>query len=126
MVENERHREKEITLEFSDWTTRGGKPAPVETVFLEPKTFTLPPCGQQDVTLAVKISRTEEAGTADDAADEKKDTAQRKQIPDVDDCLVVTADLRLVGCDHRPLRIALAIVPRDCDSYRVHCGCTCC
>src|SRR5438876_6896604 len=35
LVENERRREKQITLELSNWTTRGGKPAPVQTVLLE-------------------------------------------------------------------------------------------
>jgi hypothetical protein len=91
---------------------------------LEPKTFSLPPCGEQNVTLVVKITDTEETGAA--AEGDADDTSQRKQLPDVDDCLVATADLRLVGCDHRPLRIAVAIVSRDCDPYRVHCGCTCC
>src|SRR5574341_2367095 len=37
VLENDRHRDKEVTLELSDWTTRGGKAAPVETVLLEPK-----------------------------------------------------------------------------------------
>ncbi len=37
VVENERRREKEIKLELSDWTTRGGKPAPVRTLLLHPR-----------------------------------------------------------------------------------------
>jgi len=117
VVENERHRERQITLELSGWTTRGGSAAPVGTVSLEPKAFSLASCGEQKVTLAVKIS--EPTGGGPEGTEQTRRT-------DVEDCLVATADLRLVGCDHRPLRIAVAILPRDCDPYRVGCGCTCC
>jgi hypothetical protein len=130
VIENERQRDKEVALELSEWTTRGGKAAPVQTVLLEPKKFTIPACGEQKVTLVIKVGvegtdadkknkEESQAGTSDKA---------RNQIPlpDVDDCLTATADLRLVGCDNRPLRIAVAILPRDCDPYRVSCGCTCC
>lgn len=130
VIENDRHRDKDVTLELSEWTTRGGKVAPVETVLLEPKAFTIPACGEQKVTLVVKIGvqrtgpdnqKKEEtsAGTTDKARSDIP-------LPDVDDCLTATSDLRLVGCDNRPLRIAVAILPRDCDPYRVNCGCTCC
>lgn len=117
VVANERRREKQITLELSGWTTRGGNAVPVETVSLEPKAFTLAACGEQKVTLAVRISEPAGGGPAG------TEPARRT---DVDDCLVATADLRLVGCDHRSLRIAVAILPGDCDPYRVGCGCTCC
>jgi hypothetical protein len=139
VIENERHREKEISLELSAWTTRGGKPAPVDTVLLEPKTFSLPACGEQKVTLIVRTKddgptpgggtsdapAVTPAGTTVGRAAATTDTTNRK-LPDVDDCLVATADLRVVGCDHRPIRIAVALLPRDCDPFTVHCGCTCC
>jgi hypothetical protein len=131
-IENERQREKAITLELSEWSTRGGSKAPVETVLLEPKTFTLAACAEQRVTLVARVGAVDRTP---DPAGEKRETGagdavanlpDRTKLPDVDDCVVATADLRLVGCDHRPLRIAVAILPRDCDPYRVHCGCTCC
>jgi hypothetical protein len=112
LVENERRRDKQIALELSGWTTRGGKTAPVDTLQLEPKTFSLSACAEQRVSLVVKVRGPDPAGD--------------QKTPDVDDCLVATADLRVVGCDHRPLRIAVAILPRDCDPYTVSCGCTCC
>ena len=115
VVENERRRDKQITLELSAWTTRGGKAAPVTTVLLDPMTFTLASCGEQKVTLVVKTNDLTTGGTGTNTP-----------AADVDDCVVATADLRLVGCDQRPLRIALAILPRDCDPFRVDCGCTCC
>jgi hypothetical protein len=118
-VENERRREKQITLDLSGWTTRGGKDAPVDTVLLEPKTFTLASCGEQKVTLIVKVGKDRQDGDA-------TDDVSRRTPPDIDECVVVTADLRLTGCDHRPIRIAVAILPRHCDPYTVTCGCTCC
>ena len=63
IVENERRREKQITVEFSGWTTRGGKVAPVDTVLLEPKTFTLVPCGEQKVALVVNSTTTARAAS---------------------------------------------------------------
>ena len=123
VIENERRREKEIRLELSDWTTRGGKTAPVKTELLQPQTFTLPPCGEREVVLVIEAR----AGADEVETDEETGKQVGKQRwPDVDDCLVATADLRLVGCDHRPLRIAVAILPRDCDPYWVTCDCTCC
>lgn len=130
VIENERHRDKEITLELSDWTTRGGKAAPVDTVLLEPKTFSLTSCAEQKVNLVVRIRGTEQPGTGEPKPQKPAGAAEKAKQealpPDVDDCLIATADLRLVGCDQRPLRIAVAILPRDCDPYRVNCGCACC
>lgn len=123
-VENERRREQAITLELSEWTTRGGNPGAVHTDLLEPKSFTLAPCGEQDVVLVVDV-RPPDQGTGEQS-DVAAEEGQRRRLPDVDRCEVVTADLRLVGCDRRPVRIAVAILPRDCDPYRVTCGCTCC
>jgi hypothetical protein len=130
VLENERHRDKEVTLELSNWTTRGGKAAPVETVFLEPKSFTILACGEQNVTLVVKIGGAEQTVAGKQKEESQPGTSDaastQQRLPDVDECITATADLRLVGCDHRPLRIAVAILPRDCDPYRVSCGCTCC
>ena len=69
--------------------------------------------------------RVRESG-GDDANRQQPNPDEARKLGDVDDCLVAVADLRLVGCDHRPLRIAVAILPRDCDPFRVSCGCTCC
>jgi hypothetical protein len=128
LIQNDRHREAQISLELSTWNNQGGQPAPVETVLLEPQTFTLPACGEQKVILAVRIfdvKTGENEGRDDLTAVANADREAQRQLRDVDDCLVATADLRLVGCDHRPLRFAVAILPRSCDPYQVSCGCTC-
>jgi len=136
-IENERRREREIKLELSSWTTRGGKEELVHGV-VAPTEFTLPPCGAQEVTLLLDVRGEQphpeaSAVTYDtvapevmEATDVEATNLERRRLPDVDGCQVVTADLRLIGCDHRSLRIAAAILPRDCDPFRVSCGCTCC
>jgi hypothetical protein len=118
MIENEWRRERSIKLELSKWTTRAGNPAPVETVQLEPTEFTLEPCGRKEVTLVIKVS------APAPVKGEKAEPGEEHR--DVDACLVVTSDLRLEGCEHRPVRIAAAILPRYCDPCRVACGCGCC
>lgn len=111
VVENTWRRERSIKTELSGWTLRGGKPAPVEGKLLPPAPeFTLKPCGHQALTLVVRV------GTLD----------QERQETDVDDGTVAYADLIVQGCDIRPLRLALAILPRDCEAYEIECGCECC
>jgi hypothetical protein len=123
VVENERRREKQITLDLSNWTSKGGKESPVSTALLTPPTFTLAPCEEKEILLVVKIA---DAGQAGGDQQQPGDNPDRSRLPDVDDCVVAVADLRLEGCDHRPLRIAVAILPRTCDPFRVECGCSCC
>jgi hypothetical protein len=117
VVENERRRDKQITLDLSNWTSKGGKESPVSTLLLTPRELTLAPCESKEILLVVRASDIDQQG---------EDNQDRTRIPDVDDCVVAVADLRLEGCDHRPLRIAVAILPRTCDPYRVECGCSCC
>jgi hypothetical protein len=128
VVENERHRDKQISVELSGWTTRGGSPAPVETVLIEPKTFTLAACGEQEITLVVRVRQPNNQPVPGQDGPLNNDIGRDgQQVPlDVDDCVVAVADLRLVGCDNRPIRVAVAVLPRDCDPYKVDCGCTCC
>jgi hypothetical protein len=135
VVENERRREKEIKLELSDWTTRGGNEAAVQTVFLEPNELTLAPRSEQEVTLVFRVRPRPQPGKGQSegkgGSDVSYDAAvtavtERAQLTDVDSCQVVTADLRLVGCERRSIRIGVAILPRDCDPIRVGCGCGCC
>lgn len=107
-IVNERRRERDITLELGSFTTRGGAAAPVSGTIEGDPTFKLAPCSEHLVTIVIDV----EAG--------------REGVRDVDDCLVAWADLKVEGCDVRPVRIAVAILPRDCGAYRVRCACGCC
>ncbi len=113
MFENRWRRERKIKLELSAFTTRGGGASLVKGTLLPPAPeFVLPPCGEQTIVLAL-------AAAAGDAN-------EKESLPDVDDCLVSYADLRAEGCDVRPVRIAVALLPRDCHGYHINCRCDCC
>ena len=130
-VSNERTRTRHITLELSEFTTSGGSPAPVVGTILTAKEFDLEACEREDVVL---LSGVGAAGLSDGTNKGERfaavEAAEAKlpdgRLGDVDDCVVAYADLRIQGCDVRPLRIAVAVLPRDCDAYEVHCACGCC
>jgi hypothetical protein len=109
-IENTRKREKEIRLELSEFSTRGKSRDVDVAAQVQPEAFTLRPCEEQTVVLEVRTGR--------------RDDDQRDG--DVDDCVVLLADLRVEGCDIRPVRIALALLPRECAAYEIECGCGCC
>jgi hypothetical protein len=111
-IENRWRRERKVKVELSGWSTRGGSPATVNARLQPPgPEFTLPPCGQQELVLIVEATA---------------ESDNERRMPDVDDCVVYYADLRVEGCEIRPIRIALALLPRDCGAYRIECRCQCC
>lgn len=113
-VENCRKRSRDITVELSNWQSRGGKNIDFQSSFASPTSFTLEACATRCITLLVDIGV---PGTDDDSAN---------RFPDVDDCLVAYADMRIEGCDIRPVRLAIAVLPRDCQAYDIDCCCGCC
>jgi hypothetical protein len=118
-IENHWRRERDIELELSSWTKIGDN-VPVSADILSATAFKLAPCGEEHVVIAVRIGA---AGTV--STDGKRDP-QTDRLPDVDRCLVSYADLRIKGCDLRSIRIAVAVLPRDCDAYTADCDCGCC
>jgi hypothetical protein len=124
---NQRRREKNIHLELSEFKTRGGETLGVKAILVPPVDFVLPPCGEEKIIIAVETfpAGDNQAGTGISSARFQTSAAAR-ELPDVDECRVLYADLRVEGCDIRPIRIALALLPRDCDEYEIDCGCSCC
>lgn len=118
VIENNWRREREIELELSGWSPSSERVA-VNGGILSPTRFTLKPCEERTVVLRVDVGAEGEQGG------DNNDTATRTP-PDVRECTVFYADLRIVGCDIRPIRIAVAVLPRDCDAYRIDCRCACC
>jgi hypothetical protein len=139
VIENSSRREREIELELSDWTTRGGQAvgAQVSATFLSPLKFSLPACSEEALTLLVQS-----IGSQDNAnelnseidnpdAENNVDAVNRleqtgRRLGDVDQCRVFTADLRVKGCDMRTIRIAVVLLPRDCEPFEIDCRCGCC
>jgi hypothetical protein len=111
-VDNERRRILPIKLTFSGFTTHLGVAAPVKGTLLSPAEFNLAPCASQAVAIVVDTALGAAAGV--------------ETIPDVEECTVYYANLQIDGCGNRPLRIAVAILPRDCGAYKVDCNNCCC
>jgi hypothetical protein len=111
VIENRWRRERDIELELSSWT-KTSEGVEIKAAILSPASFKLEPCGEAHVVIEVAI-----AGGA--ATDQQK-------LSDVSGCAVSYADLRIKGCDLRSVRIAVAVLPRDCDAYKVDCACGCC
>jgi hypothetical protein len=111
---NHRRRKKEVNVALDAFKTRAGKPAPIKGTLLPPAQFELGPCAVHPIVIVVDTAPAGGGG------------AVPEQFPDVDDCTVYYADLRLDGCDIRPVRIAVAILPRDCGAYTIDCHSCCC
>jgi hypothetical protein len=122
VIDNDRRREREIRLELSDFVSKGGSATSVTSRLLSPQEFTLGPCHEQEVVIEIDIAPVAEKEPS--KSDKTGEAGER--LLDVDDCEVAYADLRIVGCENRPVRIAVATLPRDCHSYRVDCSCGCC
>jgi hypothetical protein len=151
-IENPRKRERQVRLELSNWTTRSGSPASITGRVVPPAEFTLGPCSERDVIVVVEAGLKRDTPQADEPNREPAgaaagSAANREQplagfaamaaraptsdvpdrrVPDVEHCEVFYADLRIEGCDQRPVRLALVLLPRDCASHPVDCGCGCC
>ena len=134
-IENNRRREREIKLELSEWKTRGGQKSEVEVKsVLQTTQFTLGACEEKEVFFAVESNLVREVvgqkatvlDTESFEAAREAGEQEKRELPDLDECTVFSADLRVEGCDTRPIRIALALLPRDCNAYEIDCGCGCC
>jgi hypothetical protein len=148
LLENDRRREKEIELDLSEFRTKGGSRTAIVAA-VKPTKFVLGPCEEREVIVLIDVR--DDKGDAGDGGDPNKDGAESKgrtaepskeEVPesvramlaegrdvdliDVDECVVAYGDLRIVGCDVRPVRIAVSVLPRDCHAHRVRCSCGCC
>jgi hypothetical protein len=128
---NERRREKQIRLELSEFKTRGGETLGVVGAIVPPTEFVLPPCGEEQIIIVVETfpggnDQPPPTPAPVPGVERVRAAAADRRLPDVDECRVLYADLRVEGCDIRPVRIALVLLPRDCDEYVIECGCSCC
>jgi len=121
-LENHRRRSREITLDLGDLRTSSGRSVPLEATIVGEQSFELQPCDERVVTVTIRPGQVD----WDDEKYGDGEGEQSRNAPDVDDCLVAYTDLRVAGCDIRPIRIAVALLPRDCDAYVAECGCGCC
>lgn len=117
IIENKWRRKREIEVQLSDWHC-GDSDLKIDGRIVDPLKFTIEPCGEHKLTLVVEIGG---RGSPNDS------TGTTDRMPkDVETCVVCYADLRIKGCDVRPIRIAVAVLPCDCGAYRVDCCQACC
>ena len=124
-IDNCNRREREVRLELSRFTRRGGGQETGLQGTLSTEGFTLRGCDEQTVTITIDLGGGEQGGGEQGGGDVAGATERRTRLG-LDECIVLYADLRIEGCDVRPVRIALAVMPRDCEAYEVSCDCSCC
>jgi hypothetical protein len=127
-----------VEVDVSDVRTSGGRVLPWATVLRPTGPLTLEPCSTTKLELGVHIvcgERKEEpqaqTGRGAAAKEAAKDLVtrlidERDAFPDVDRCEVGYATVRVGGCLVRPIVVAIAVLPNECDTYRAGCSCSCC
>jgi hypothetical protein len=140
-LHNPWRREREVTLEVGPWHVCAGDGVEVRAR-LEETSLVLKPCEDRVVRLLVTATGTTddgEQGGAEQGRDEKATpakasrTAEREEQArvvtrrggDVESCVSAYADVRFEGCA-RPQRVAVVVLPADCDPVEVGCDCGCC
>ena len=140
--ENESRRDRPVTLELGKFLSSSGRDLKWVAQLSETQ-FTLRPCDEHTVTLLVGIrcdsdDKSSEGGSgetrdAEDAtvgvralADNVSAMVANQRFGSVDRCEVGYATIRAEGCLTRPIVVAVAVLPDDCDAYRHPCGCNCC
>jgi hypothetical protein len=142
-VTNDTRKVREnVDVDVSDVRSSGGNVLPWEAIARPGGPLTLEPCSTTKLELIVHITCQRDAvqpkaASTRGARDTVRETAKeakeierladlRELCPDVDRCEVGYITVRLAGCLIRPIVVAIAVLPRDCDVYRAGCACTCC
>ena len=121
--ENDTRREKPVTLTLDKFVSAGGKDVGFGGQLSE-TAFTLGPCGEHTVIVTVQVKCDSfGGGTQPPSSTDNPNNVRRGTL---DRCEVAYATLRAEGCLVRPVVIAVAVLPDDCDAYRRPCGCGCC
>jgi len=129
--ENDTRRERPVKLTLDGFKTSGGRDLKWAVVLSETE-FTLGTCGEHMVTVAVQVR----CDTSDTKPNDPKGetvpgtpgntAAANPRVGSVEQCEVGYATLRAEGCLVRPIVLAVAVLPDDCDAYHRPCGCGCC
>jgi hypothetical protein len=130
--ENDTRRERPVKLQLEQFKTAGGRDLKW-VAQLSATELTLDSCGEHTVTVLVQVrcdvpGSDNTPGTTDGVATNVQPgaAAGNTRLGSVDRCEVAYATLRADGCLIRPVVLAVAVLPDDCDAYRRPCGCGCC
>ena len=114
--DNDTRRERAVTLQLGNFATESGVD-PGWQASLSSTQFTLSPCGETTVLVAVTVDCSKLGAPSTPGNDRQPTT--------VDGCKVVYATLRAEGCTIRPVVIAVAVLPEHCGAHHAGCGCCC-
>jgi hypothetical protein len=133
-VDNDTRRAREnVTIDVSDVRTSGGRVLPWKAAVLPRESVTIEACSTTEIDLVVEIDCTEGKDQGKQAprkaaarAEQQQAVVEGRERIDVDDCEVGYVSIRLEGCLVRPIVVAIAVLPRDCDAFHTGCSCSCC
>jgi hypothetical protein len=154
-LHNPWRREREVSLEVGPWHTCSGDGLEVRAVLEEDKVV-LKPCEDRVVRLLVSTRGSNDEGSSSSTDDKESDAAAGGSIAgadaatkptkpargagrqpvdvvvgaprrtaDVQSCVSAYADIRFEGCA-RPQRVAVVVLPAECDAVELGCDCGCC
>ncbi len=138
-LRNPTRRERTVTLAVGPFHPCGGDELDLRAAFLEGESLTLAPCESVTVRLVLTVlpvqqkpdqPTTPDGGKTDPGkTDPAKSAAAgdviRARLEDVTRCSTAYADVRFEGCG-RPMRVAVVVLPAECDAVEVCCECGCC
>jgi hypothetical protein len=124
--ENDTRREKPVKLVLEKFVTAGGRDVGWSAQLSQAE-FLLRPCDEHTVTVTVQVKCDAFGGDPKiGSATGATNTDANTRLAGLDRCEVAYATLRADGCLIRPVVLAVAVLPDDCDSYRRPCSCGCC
>ena len=153
-LHNTWRREREVSLEVGPWHICSGDGDLEIRAILEEDKIVLKPCEDRVVRLLISTRGANDDGSSStrdkdpndpavpvEPVDEAGKTAKptrttgrkpvdvvvdtRRRTTDVGSCVSAYADVRFEGCA-RPQRVAVVVLPAECDPVDVGCDCGCC
>ncbi|TPG15007.1 hypothetical protein [Pedococcus bigeumensis] len=153
-LHNTWRREREVSLEVGPWHICSGDDDLEIRAILEEDKVVLKPCEDRVVRLLISTRGANDDGSSStrdkdpndpavpaEPVDEAGKTAKptrttgrkpvdvvvdtRRRTTDVGSCVSAYADVRFEGCA-RPQRVAVVVLPAECDPVDVGCDCGCC
>ena len=150
-LHNTWRREREVSLEVGPWHICSGDGDLEIRAILEEDKIVLRPCEDRVVRLLISTRGANDDGSSSTRDKDPHDPAEtvdaagktakptrtagrkpvdvvvetRRRTTDVESCVSAYADVRFEGCA-RPLRVAVVVLPAECDAVDVGCDCGCC
>lgn len=119
-VRNPTHRDVVVSIDPGPWTSCDGNQLAVRSAVRPDGDVTIAGCSSREFLLVVEVGGAiDEPGKPGDVRND-----YRQDVP-LRCCTTLTSDMRINGCG-TTLRVAINVLPLDCDPVEVTCcGCCC-